>query len=227
MLIFILHVLTSYFHRWSCDPSGLCQLYWKLRFLFILNLNFHLLQKSSNLQRRVFKPLAVLDKSIKASAYIRQDICKPKLPRGIESPWSSKHFDKSFRYSEKTVALGTQPCLTPILVSKELLNISVFMECINYWYISSTIFQKWAFDIVFTHFMKELVPINWWYQMPYCRANQEWQWRRVLFTLISKTLNYTLHLSSCESIDHLCINPILWIGLIHKWSIDSKSLITL
>ena len=24
-----------------------------------------------------------------------------------------------------------------------------------------------------------------------------------------------------ESIDHLCINPILWIGLIYKWSIDS------
>ena len=25
-----------------------------------------------------------------------------------------------------------------------------------------------------------------------------------------------------ESIDHLCINPILWIGLIHKWFIDSR-----
>ena len=25
-----------------------------------------------------------------------------------------------------------------------------------------------------------------------------------------------------ESIDHLCINPILWIGLIHNWSIDSR-----
>ena len=27
--------------------------------------------------------------------------------------------------------------------------------------------------------------------------------------------------------DHVCINPILWIGLIHRVSIDSKSLITL
>ena len=45
--------------------------------------------------------------------------------------------------------------------------------------------------------------------------------------LLSKILTYTLHLSLCESIDHLCINPILWIGLIHKRSIDSKSLITL
>ena len=27
-----------------------------------------------------------------------------------------------------------------------------------------------------------------------------------------------------ESIDHLCINPILRIGLIHKWSIDSHLL---
>ena len=25
-----------------------------------------------------------------------------------------------------------------------------------------------------------------------------------------------------NSIDHLCINPILWIGLIHKLSIDSR-----
>ena len=38
--------------------------------------------------------------------------------------------------------------------------------------------------------------------------------------LFSKILTYTLHLSLCESIDHLCINPImcinpiLWIGLI-------------
>ena len=42
--------------------------------------------------------------------------------------------------------------------------------------------------------------------------------------LLSKTLTCTLHLSMRESIDHLCINPILWIGLIHKRSIDSKSL---
>ena len=34
--------------------------------------------------------------------------------------------------------------------------------------------------------------------------------------LLSKTLTCTLHLSKRESIDHLCINPILWIGLIHK-----------
>ena len=34
--------------------------------------------------------------------------------------------------------------------------------------------------------------------------------------LRSKTLTSTLHFSICESIDHLCINPILWIELIHK-----------
>ena len=34
--------------------------------------------------------------------------------------------------------------------------------------------------------------------------------------LLSKILTYTLHLSYGQSIDHLCINPILWIGLIHK-----------
>ena len=34
--------------------------------------------------------------------------------------------------------------------------------------------------------------------------------------LISKTLTCTLHLSLSELIDHLCINPILRIGLIHK-----------
>ena len=45
--------------------------------------------------------------------------------------------------------------------------------------------------------------------------------------LRSKTLTCTLHLSICESIDRLCINPILWIGLIHKIYIDSKSPITL
>ena len=33
---------------------------------------------------------------------------------------------------------------------------------------------------------------------------------------LSKTIMCTLHLSIRESIDHLCINPILWIGLIHK-----------
>ena len=34
--------------------------------------------------------------------------------------------------------------------------------------------------------------------------------------LLSKTLTYTLHLSSRESRGHLCINPILRIGLINK-----------
>ena len=34
--------------------------------------------------------------------------------------------------------------------------------------------------------------------------------------LLSKTLTCTLHLSMHESIDHLYINNILWIGLILK-----------
>ena len=33
--------------------------------------------------------------------------------------------------------------------------------------------------------------------------------------LLCKTLTCTLHLSLCEWIDQLCINPILRIGLIH------------
>ena len=33
---------------------------------------------------------------------------------------------------------------------------------------------------------------------------------------LCKTLTFSLHLSCRESIDNLCINPILWIGLIHK-----------
>ena len=39
----------------------------------------------------------------------------------------------------------------------------------------------------------------------------------VIFCLqmLSKILTCTLHLSKRESIDNLCINPILWIGLIH------------
>ena len=45
--------------------------------------------------------------------------------------------------------------------------------------------------------------------------------------LLSKTQTYALHLSLCESIDHLCINPISRIGLIHEGSIYYKSLITL
>ena len=35
-------------------------------------------------------------------------------------------------------------------------------------------------------------------------------------TWLSKTLTCTLHFSEPKSIDHLCINPILRIGLIHK-----------
>ena len=45
--------------------------------------------------------------------------------------------------------------------------------------------------------------------------------------LLSKTLTCTHPLRYHESIDHMYINPILWIGLIHKRSIDHKSLITL
>ena len=50
----------------------------------------------------------------------------------------------------------------------------------------------------------------------------------ILFCLqiLSKILTYEHHFSLYESIYHLCINPILRIGLIHKWSIDCKSLIT-
>ena len=39
--------------------------------------------------------------------------------------------------------------------------------------------------------------------------------------LLSKTLTCKLHLSILKLIAHSCINPILWIGLIHKWSINS------
>ena len=45
--------------------------------------------------------------------------------------------------------------------------------------------------------------------------------------LLSKTFICTFILSLRESRDHLCINPIRRTGLIHKWSIDSRSLITL
>ena len=34
--------------------------------------------------------------------------------------------------------------------------------------------------------------------------------------LLSKTLTRTLHLSKRKSIDHLCMYPILKIGLLHK-----------
>ena len=42
----------------------------------------------------------------------------------------------------------------------------------------------------------------------YCPASQECQWRKVIRDL--------------ELIDHLCINPIHRIGLIHKWSVDLR-----
>ena len=38
----------------------------------------------------------------------------------------------------------------------------------------------------------------------------------ICLQLLSKALTCTLHLSLSESIDQLCINPILRIGLIHK-----------
>ena len=40
------------------------------------------------------------------------------------------------------------------------------------------------------------------------------------YNLLSKKLTCILLLIQCESTDQLCINPILWIELIHKWSID-------
>ena len=43
----------------------------------------------------------------------------------------------------------------------------------------------------------------------YCPAILEWQYKNI---------------RDLEAIDHLCINPILWIGLVHKWSIDSHEL---
>ena len=48
---------------------------------------------------------------------------------------------------------------------------------------------------------------------------------RVIFCLqlLNKTLTCALHLSQHDSIDHLCINHILRIGLIHKWYIDYKT----
>ena len=48
-----------------------------------------------------------------------------------------------------------------------------------------------------------------------------------LLIIVRKTIMCTLHLSYWELIDHLCINPILRIGLILKRSIDYKSLINL
>ena len=60
----------------------------------------------------------------------------------------------------------------------------------------------------------------------YCLASQEWQQRHVLFTIFSKTLTCTQHLSYRESIDHLCFKPILRLGsytsdlsIISPWSL--------
>ena len=88
--------------------------------LFILTFKFHSLQKSSNLQRRVCKPLADLDKSTMSSAYIRQDIYKPQLPSGTGSHWSSKHFDKSFRYNEKKSSAQNITLFDPYLSFKRI-----------------------------------------------------------------------------------------------------------
>ena len=46
----------------------------------------------------------------------------------------------------------------------------------------------------------------------YCHASQE---RDSAIMFCYKVIR------DLESIDHLCINPIHRIGLIHKWSIDS------
>ena len=59
-------------------------------------------------------------------------------------------------------------------------------------------------------------------QHSYCRANQEWQWRNIMFTIVVMITLYT-PLELPESIDHVCTNPIRMKGLIHKWYIDSKS----
>ena len=47
-----------------------------------------------------------------------------------------------------------------------------------------------------------------------------------VYTLLERESHYHFCVNPIH-IDHLCINPILWIGLIHKRSIDPKSLISL
>ena len=49
----------------------------------------------------------------------------------------------------------------------------------------------------------------------------------VCLQLLSGTLTCTLHFCLHESIDHLCINHIQRISLIHKRSVDYKFLLTL
>ena len=116
-------------------------------FCFIcIYFKFHFIQKSSNLCKRSYNPLAVLDRRTMSSAYIRQEICKSELPSDTGSQASFKHFVKSFRYKEKNVGLSTQPCFTPILVSKEPLKpFSVFIEYNKIWYISCIIFRNGPF----------------------------------------------------------------------------------
>ena len=50
----------------------------------------------------------------------------------------------------------------------------------------------------------------------YCPASLEWQWRRVLLKIVKYKINLYTPLELTESIDHMCINPILRIGLTHK-----------
>ena len=45
--------------------------------------------------------------------------------------------------------------------------------------------------------------------------------------LLIRQLTCTIHMIKWELIDHLCINRILGIGLIHQGSIDYKTLIML
>ena len=52
----------------------------------------------------------------------------------------------------------------------------------------------------------------------YCRASQSDSDVIFCLQLFSKTLTFSLHLIVRESRDHLCIKPILRIGLIHKSS---------
>ena len=51
----------------------------------------------------------------------------------------------------------------------------------------------------------------------------------IIFCLqfLSQILTCTPHFRYHELKDHLDINPILWIGLIHMWAIDHKSLLAL
>ena len=52
------------------------------------------------------------------------------------------------------------------------------------------------------------------YSIYYFPVSQKGQWCRFVYKIIR----------DLESIDHLCINPIHRIGLIHKWAIDSHML---